>query len=541
MADIVLSTLNARYSHASLALRYLKANLSELSERCDIVEFTTKAEVSRMVDELLGRQPKIIGFAVYIWNVAVTTELVKKIRQEAPHVTLVIGGPEVSFDTKELQISKWVDHIVQGEGEHAFLDICRVHYEESKNTQKTKQNPLAIVKSIAPSTHDRGPHIWPKIELPLAEIQFPYRLYTDEDISHRVIYVEASRGCPFRCQFCLSSLDKQVRQFPLEAFMEELNILFERGARTFKFIDRTFNLRIDVSERILQFFLDRYVDGLFVHFEMVPDRFPPQLKQLVSQFPKGTLQFEIGVQTFNDEVAARIERRNNVPSMQENFRFLREETGVHIHADLIVGLPGEDQESFGRGFDRLMSWRPQEIQVGILKKLRGTPIYTHDRDFEMRYAVEAPYEILSTRHMGQSVVMRLKRFARYWDLYANSGRFQDSLDFLWKAGDSQFISFTRFCTYTYANLEATHGLSLLDLTENLFQYLVDEEQHSAPEIQQALIRDYTRDAVRALPGFLKTGALAITDLATSASIVTPSSAGQVRQGRHGAGADVRKS
>jgi radical SAM superfamily enzyme YgiQ (UPF0313 family) len=527
MADIVLTTLNARYSHASLALRYLKANLAELSEQCDIVEFTTKAEVSHMVRDLLCRQPKTIGFGVYIWNVAATTELVKKIRQEAPHVMLVIGGPEVSFNMDGLEISNWVDHIVQGEGEHAFLEICRSHGGRSKKTEKEKQNPLAIVSAKVPSSHAGEPQIWPKNELPLAEIELPYRLYTDEDIRHRVIYVEASRGCPFRCQFCLSSLDKQVRQFSLERLFLELDALFTRGARTFKFIDRTFNLRLDVSERILEFFLERYVEGLFIHFEMVPDRFPDQLKQLVSRFPQGALQFEIGVQTFNEEVAARIERKNNLSSMQENFRFLREETGVHIHADLIVGLPGEDQESFGRGFDRLMSWQPQEIQVGILKKLRGTPISAHDQDFNMRYAEEAPYEILSTRHMSQAAMVGLKRFARYWDLYANSGRFQETRKFLWMGSDSPFTSFEQFCRYTYARFEKTHHLSLLELTENIFQYLIEEKQRPASEIQEALARDYTRDAARALPRFLRPADLAINERGASSS-----SSGQDRQARH---------
>ena len=240
----------------------------------------------------------------------------------------------------------------------------------------------------------------PKIipaEVPdFSQIALPYDFYTDDDIAHRIIYVEASRGCPFTCEFCLSSLDIPVRQVPLPALLEQLQRLLDRGVKQFKFVDRTFNLNVAVSRAILEFFLERHQPGHFFHFEMIPDRLPEALREIIARFPPGALQFEVGVQTFNEQVSQLISRRQDNEKLADNFHFLRHETGVHIHADLIVGLPGETLESFAAGFDRLIALGPQEIQVGILKRLRGTPIVRHDADWQMIYNPHPPYEILRT-------------------------------------------------------------------------------------------------------------------------------------------------
>ena len=270
------------------------------------------------------------------------------------------------------------------------------------------------------------------VELPdFSQIVLPYDFYTADDIAHRIIYVEASRGCPFTCEFCLSSLDIPVRQVPLPALLGQLQRLLDRGVKQFKFVDRTFNLNAGVSKTILEFLLDRYQPGYFFHFEMVPDRLPEALREVIAKFPPGALQFEVGVQTFNEEVSRRISRRQDYQKLEDNFRFLRKETGVHIHADLIAGLPGETLESFAAGFDRLIALGPQEIQVGILKRLRGTPIARHDAEWQMIYNPYPPYEILQNRLIDFSAMQRLRRFARYWDLVGNSGNFVETTPLIW--------------------------------------------------------------------------------------------------------------
>ena len=227
-----------------------------------------------------------------------------------------------------------------------------------------------------------------------------------------------------------------MRQVPLDKFLGEMQKLLDRGVKQFKFVDRTFNLNVATSKAILEFFLARHQPGHFYHFEMIPDRLPESLREVIAKFPPGTLQFEVGIQTFNPKVGALISRRQNYERLADNFHFLRRETGVHIHADLIVGLPGETLESFAAGFDRLIALGPQEIQVGILKRLRGTPIVRHDAEWQMIYNPHPPYEILQNKLIDFATMQRLRRFARYWDLVGNSGNFIETTPLIWRSGVS---------------------------------------------------------------------------------------------------------
>lgn len=370
-------------------------------------------------------------------------------------------------------------------------------------------------------------------ELPqFADLRLPYDFYTADDIAHRVIYVEASRGCPYECEFCLSSLDIPVRQAPLEQFLAAMESLLARGVRQFKFVDRTFNLNFKTSRAILSFFLERYRPGLFLHFEMIPDRLPDALRDLIRQFPGGALQFEVGIQTFNDEVAALISRRQDNAQVEENLRWLRDETGVHVHTDLIVGLPGESVESFGRGFDRLVALGPQEIQVGMLKRLRGTPIVRHDDTWEMVYSPSAPYEILQTRLIDYGTMQRLRRFARYWDLVANSGNFVETTPLISHDG-LPFEKFLRFSDWLFAASRRTNGIALKRLAELLFRYVVDETRCDELQAAGALWNDYRRGGRSDRPEFLRPY---LAQLGDSPAGFAPVPSSLPRQSRHAASA-----
>jgi radical SAM superfamily enzyme YgiQ (UPF0313 family) len=479
--DIVLTTLNAKYIHAAFGLRYLMANLGELQPRACLVEFDINQRPLDIVEVLLAREPRIIGFGVYIWNVDETREVVSAIKRLRPDITIILGGPEVSYELETQPIVALADYVITGEADLKFAEVSG-----------------QLLRGEAPANK-----IIPA-ELPdVTRLALPYHLYTADDIAHRVIYVEASRGCPFTCEFCLSSLDIPVRQFPLEKMLATLEHLIARGVRQFKFVDRTFNLNLNVSRALLQFFLERYQPGMFFHFEMVPDRLPEQLREVIAKFPAGALQFEVGIQTFNEEVGGLIKRRQNYDRLEDNFHFLRGQTGVHIHADLIVGLPGESVESFAAGFNRLVALGPQEIQVGILKRLRGTPISRHDDEWQMAYGASAPYEILRNKLIGFAEMQRLRRFAKYWDLVGNSGNFVETTPLLW-TGDSlhPFNGFMEFSTWLFERVGKTDSIALSRLMELLFRFLSDQRGLDKRLVAETLWRDYQRGGRNDKPSFL---------------------------------------
>lgn len=469
---IVLSTLNAKYSHASFGLRYLYANLGALQSRAEILEFEISQRPIDIVEKILARTPRIVGLGVYIWNTVQTLEVVSLLKRLQPELPVVLGGPEVSYETENQEVVARADFVICGEADHAFRELCE-RILKGESAQKI---------SIAPVPNPQT-------------LSLPYAFYNDDDVKNRIVYVEASRGCPFTCEFCLSSLDIPVRQFEIEPFLGELDALWQRGLRQFKFVDRTFNLNMRISKTILDFFLQRCEPGMFVHFEMVPDRLPEALRDVIKRFPPGSLQFEVGIQSFNPHVGALISRRQDFDKIAENLRFLRAETGVHVHADLIAGLPGEDLESFARGFDRLVELDPHEIQVGILKRLRGTPIVRHDREWEMVYSPHAPYEILKTKLIGFSDMQRVQRFARYWDLVSNSGRFAVSRRLLWAASGNPFESFLAFSDWLYGRVGARHGIALKALSAYLFEYFTDVLRLPAEQAGSSLVADLQRGNV----------------------------------------------
>lgn len=481
MADIVLATLNAKFIHAAFGLRYLLANLGPLQSRAALLEFDINQKPIDIAEAILAQNPRIVGLGVYIWNVHPSQEVVTILKRIRPDLFVILGGPEVSYETDQQKIARQADYLITGEADLQFATLAN-------DLLAGRIPPQRILPAPLPD---------------MAKLALPYHLYDDRDIAHRIIYVEASRGCPFTCEFCLSSLDIPVRQFPQTEFLSALEQLLDRGVQQFKFVDRTFNLNLQTGRAILEFFLKRYRPGLFLHFEMIPDRLPEAFRDLIKRFPPGALQFEVGIQTFNPEVAARIKRRQNYEKLTENLTFLREQTGVHVHADLIAGLPGEDLESFGRGFDHLLALKPQEIQVGILKRLRGTPIVRHDAEWNMIYNTQAPYELLQNRSITFSQMQQLRRFSKYWDLLANSGNFIETAPWIWHSTPSAFNAFMRCTEWLYQRTGRSHSIPLVHLAEFLFEYLTQMLQLEPAHVAQSLWRDYQRGGRSDKPPFLR--------------------------------------
>jgi hypothetical protein len=403
-----------------------------------------------------------------------------------PGLILVLGGPEVSHEWAEQDIVALADYLITGWGELSFPRLCRALLAGERPAEK------CIVGE----------------QPPLDRLALPYAEYSDSDLAQRHLYIETSRGCPFRCEFCLSALDRTAWPFPLPRILAALASLYARGARQFRFVDRTFNLSVAHAGAILEFFLAKLAAApeqpLFLHFELVPDRLPAPLRTLILRFPPGVLQFEIGIQSFDPEVQARISRRQDNAATEANLSWLRQATQAHLHTDLIFGLPGETLASFAAGFDRLLALEPQEIQLGVLKRLRGTPILRHSAEWAMDYDPAPPYALRANRLLAAESVRDFSRLARYWDLLANSGKHPQGVALLLRAEtaalpDSPFARFQQFSRWLWQQREQTGGFSPEDLTDLLFTWLSSEAGLDPALVRAALRADYLGSGARGHP------------------------------------------
>ena len=480
MPDIVLATANARYAHTAFGLRCLLANMKTLAPRAALLEFTINERPTDMLERILDQNPKVVLLSVYIWNEPVLRELTAALKAVHPKIPVIIGGPEVSFEEDLPPIAAFADYIVGGESETIIHEIIQ-------RALNQKSNPPKPVFINAP--------------LPdLSKIALPYHLYTNDDIAHRVIYVESSRGCPYGCEFCLSSLDSKIRKYPEEQFLQAIDTLWNRGARKFKFLDRALNLAI--TPKLLTFFLKKKSEDLFLHFELVPDKLPEKIFELLCQFPKGSVQLEAGIQTFDQATAKRINRVQSVEKTTHNLNRLLTETGVHLHTDLVAGLPGESLESFGAGFDKLFAIGGQEIQLGILKRLRGAPIQRHSPKWTMAYRPIAPYDILSNKLINFKDMQRIKRFARYFDLVRNNGNFPTSSNLLLD-GNSAFKNFMNFSDWIFSQTGQTASIALHRLAELIFTYCTKQLNLTPSIPANAIASDYAITRGRHLPRLIK--------------------------------------
>lgn len=464
---VVVSSLNAKYIHTCLALRYLKSFCRDEFD-VDMAEYTIKDPVMNIVSDLFRRDPDVIGFSCYIWNIEETIRVVSVLKKIKPELRIVLGGPEVSYDTDYwMKRIPEADFIVMGEGEETFLHLLR---ELSGDQKYHFVFGLAYRNGAGEVCLNPG-----RPKLKLDDIPSPHRFVEDEaSLANRVVYFETSRGCPFSCQFCLSSIEVGVRYFDLERTKADLLYLIERGAKLIKFVDRTFNIKRDYAMDIFQFLIDNH-RGCVFQFEITADIMRPEvLDYLAEHAPAGVFRFEIGVQSTNDLTNELVKRRQNFAKLTRTVTKVKESGKIDQHLDLIAGLPEEDYDSFRKTFNDVFALGPEELQLGFLKMLRGTGL-RHDADkYGYMYMDTSPYEILGNAIMPFSDLMRIKRVEDVLEKYWNAHRMDRTVRYLIdRQFDSAFDFFQLFGDYWECRGWQKIGHQLEDLFERLNDFLIE--------------------------------------------------------------------
>jgi radical SAM superfamily enzyme YgiQ (UPF0313 family) len=440
-----------------------------------LLEFEIKQTPATIVAQIAAEHPAILAIGVYIWNRAVISLILPLLRKHLPQTSIILGGPEISYDTASA-LAQQADHVICGEAEVALPQICA---------------DIFSGKPVAPVIHAPLPD--------LGMIELPTHEYTDKDLAQRNIYIETSRGCPCKCRFCLSSLTCGVRYYPLPSVFACIEHLLARGAKRFRFVDRSFNLAGERSGQILEFFLQKQIPGLFLHLEIVPEFLPPALRDIIKRFPPRVLHIETGIQSLSTAVLQRVHRPAHPEAALEGIHWLSHTARATVHADLIAGLPGETLAMFMDGFEALYQAGPAEIQLGILKHLPGTDL---NQEPGMRFHPEPPYEVIQSDAMSPSDLDQVRRFAAHWERVINRNLFPQTSRLLLQ-GPHIWQTFDTF-SRTLEQKHGRHGIGLVEIARELHAFLNARKMAPVETIRAALEHDYLANGRRTnLPAFLR--------------------------------------
>lgn len=452
--SIGLITLNARFIHSSLSLRYLR-NAARNAGYANtwIREFIINQPLWKIAAEVLRANPDILGVSIYIWNRQKSLELIELLQKQKPDLQVVVGGPEVSFD----ETPPTGCTLIAGEGEAKWVEYLNIAAQGALPSQETL---------------DR----WKTFGTDLPELIAPYLEEDLSDLQNRYAYIETSRGCPYLCSFCLSALDEKVRYFDEDVVRDQITMLIDAGIKKFKFVDRTFNLNPKRMKRLIGW-LSQFTDREF-HFEVVGDILSDDMLDFLSAVPPGVFQFEIGIQTLNEDINQRMDRRQDNTRLFAAISRLIAEDRIHIHCDLIFGLPGETLDDALNSFEQVLKLRPHELQLGFLKFLPGAPINRLIKDYDYRYLSTPPYEVIASRDMTAEEILFLKSLDETFDLFYNSKRFRYSLDNLLLSMDPVSV-FKKLLQALQSRGHLSDGVSL-DNQYRIFSdtFAIEQQSHS---------------------------------------------------------------
>lgn len=473
----ILIGINAKYIHTNLALRYLYTYTNN-SFDVEFVEFTIKNEIDYIITQILSFKPDLIGFSCYIWNIEIISEIITQLKTKTK-AKILLGGPEV-YDVKHWFNDLPVDFIITGEGEYPFKQLL---YALLENKSLNNIPQLHFCDNNKVHTNENTYFI------DLNTLPSPYRLEVDlPELKHRIQYIESSRGCPYHCSYCLASLEKNVRYFA--NIKSEISYLMKNGGKIFKFLDRTFNLRKDFALDMFTFIIDNHLPGCVFQFEITGELLDSDIIDFLNQHaPKGLIRFEIGIQSTNDNTNKLVLRKQNFAKLKANIQKIQKGGKIILHLDLIAGLPKENYQSFKKTFNDVFELRPEELQLGFLKLLRGTKLRKDAEQYHYTFQHHAPYEVIANDVITASELNLIRSAEEILEKYYNSHRFDTTLKYILDNyyPDDNYLFFEQFGEF-YLKHYMKLGYQIYDLCERLLAFIND------PIVEQLLIYDYLHNA-----------------------------------------------
>lgn len=499
---VLITAIDSKFIHSNLAVRYLKSFTKNMDYEAKIKEFTINDREGRILEEIIKEKPDIVAFSTYIWNVELISRVANLIKRVNPKIEILYGGPEVSFDSRTFLQNNVGEYVIEGEGEKTYKDFILYKLGEIK-LENVKGLHYKIDNVVY--SNEKRPL------MSMDEIVFPYE--EDEDLSNKIVYYEASRGCPFNCKYCLSSTSHGVRFLDIDRVLNDLMYFINKKVRLVKFVDRTFNCNPKFAMAIWDFLIKQDTNTQF-HFEISADILTNQEIKLLANAPKGRFRFEVGVQTTNDDILKNINRFVNFGDIKEKVLELESLKNIDQHLDLIAGLPGEDYDSFKKSFNEVYEIRPEEIQLGFLKLLKGSSMREDSDKYGMEYSPYPPYEILKTDKISYEEILKLKKVEEMVDKYYNSlkfnyiikyfeGKFDSPFDFYYSLGI--FFENKGYFNRNIGNVE--YYKVFLDFNETVlknsnkylneitkFNYLIFNKKRGLPDfLRSSISKDEEKD------------------------------------------------
>ena len=481
---IFLTAINAKYIHSNLAVYSLRAYAKDYQDQIVIGEYTINNRVDYILEQIYKAKPDVLCFSCYIWNMDYVEELITEYHKLCPEVPIWVGGPEVSYEVETfLAEHPQVTGVMIGEGERTFKQLCKYYVNRAGSLEE--------IRGIAFRDQDSGKTIFTPVQEPMNMSDIPFCYDHIENFENRIIYYESSRGCPFNCSYCLSSIDKKLRFRDIELVKKELAFFIEKKVPQVKFVDRTFNCRHDHAMEIWRFVKEHDNGITNFHFEISADLLNEEELALIHDMRPGLIQLEIGVQSTNETTIREIHRTMKLELLKDIVRKIQSGENIHEHLDLIAGLPYEDYATFAKSFDEIYALKPNQLQLGFLKVLKGSYMYEHAAEYEIVYHEKTPYEVMKTKWLSFDDVLKIKQVEEMLEVYYNSGQFEITMKVMEPLFESAFAMFQEFGAFYEEKGYFGMSHSRIRRAEILLEFM--REQKSGDAVLQMLEESLTFD------------------------------------------------